>query len=45
MFEFDMPRTEDFTRVAAIGGTKRSVVQQVSDANDNRFTFRMQYKF
>ncbi|MEI8134679.1 MAG: hypothetical protein WCH46_06320 [bacterium] len=42
MFDFDMPTTEDFTRVDPAVATN---VQTVKDAHDNRFTFRMQYKF
>jgi hypothetical protein len=42
MFDFDMPTTEKFTRVDPAVATN---IQEVADANDNRFTFRMQYKF
>ncbi|MBS1904376.1 MAG: hypothetical protein JSS75_11775 [Bacteroidetes bacterium] len=43
MFDYDHPTTEQFTKN---GGTSSApVVATVADAHDDRFTFRMQYKF
>jgi hypothetical protein len=41
MLNYDHPITEDFVR----GASSNTVLQNVSDANDDRFTVRMQYKF
>ncbi len=43
MLDWDHPTTEEFTKN---GGTAAApVVATVADAHDDRFTFRMQYKF
>lgn len=43
MLNYDKPMTEEFNRRVSVSGT--NVLQNVMDANDDRVTIRMQYKF
>ncbi len=48
MLNWDHPITEDYTRVVSYTGADTKThftVQTVTDQHDDRFTFRMQYKF
>lgn len=48
MFDLDIPKTEDYNRVVNFVDANKIThftVQKVVDQRDDRFTFRMQYKF